>query len=450
MTRPTKERKPAHAPRKRRLTELTIRKARPDKHAAYLIWDTYQRGLALSVQPTGTKSWKVIYSRAGRPRWLHIGNANAIGLAAARELAAECMLAVARGKDPAAERKAGRGKGTFAELAARYVEEHAKDENKSWKQADFLVRRYLLPRWGKLQAAAVVRADVDSALAKIKDRPTLSNAVLASASAIFSWAIKKDILAIVNPCAKIERNETNGRARVLSDSEVPKFWQAFDAAGLVKSSALKTILLTGQRPGEVAAMRWEHIDGNLWTMPGLPEPKTGWRGTKNSEAHDVALSAPVRAILAELGDGKQTSGFVFAGCSRNMLTSAMRDICAALKIENTVRPHDLRRSFATTAASLDISDEGIDRLLNHKLPKKSVRRVYNQHKYREENRIAWEKVAAKIMELAEGVVAETNIVALPAGRGPGYSKYKTSANYSAMVARNLADQAAAMVPKPER
>ena len=63
------------------------------------------------------------------------------------------MLAVARGKDPAAEKRAERGAGTFAELAARYVESYAKKRNKSWRQADTLVQRYLLPRWGKLQAA---------------------------------------------------------------------------------------------------------------------------------------------------------------------------------------------------------------------------------------------------------------------------------------------------------
>jgi Arm DNA-binding domain len=107
-----------------------------------------QRGLALRVQPTGSKSWVVVYSRHGRPRWLYLGNADAIGLADARMLAAEAMLAVAKGKDPAAEKKAERGAGTFAELADRYLEQRAKKHNKSWRQADALVRRFAVPRWG--------------------------------------------------------------------------------------------------------------------------------------------------------------------------------------------------------------------------------------------------------------------------------------------------------------
>jgi hypothetical protein len=79
---------------KRRLTELTVRTAKP-KAAAYLIWDTRQSHLALAVQPTGTKSWKVIYSRHdGRSRWLTLGSADVIDLADARKLAGEVMLLV--------------------------------------------------------------------------------------------------------------------------------------------------------------------------------------------------------------------------------------------------------------------------------------------------------------------------------------------------------------------
>jgi hypothetical protein len=137
MTRPKRPKRP---PRKRQLTELSVRKAQPEP-AAYLIWDARQHGLALQVQPTGSKAWKAIYSRYGRPRWLHLGNASAIGLADARTLAGEAMLKVAKGQDPAAEKRAERGAGTFAELAAKYLAEHAQKNNKSWRQADALFCR---------------------------------------------------------------------------------------------------------------------------------------------------------------------------------------------------------------------------------------------------------------------------------------------------------------------
>src|SRR5262249_38922330 len=112
-------------PQRRKITELFVRKAKPG-----VTWDTHQRGLALRVQGKA-KAWVVVYSRFGRSRWLTLGKADAIGLGDARMLAQEAMLAVARGQDPAAEKKAERGAGSFAELAAKYVEQYAKRRNKS-------------------------------------------------------------------------------------------------------------------------------------------------------------------------------------------------------------------------------------------------------------------------------------------------------------------------------
>ena len=94
-------------PNKQKINALTVARLKPaDK--PYVVWDTVQRGLALRVRPTGARAWKAIYNRHGRTRWLHLGDANAIGLADARQLAAEAMLAVARGADPAADKAAQR------------------------------------------------------------------------------------------------------------------------------------------------------------------------------------------------------------------------------------------------------------------------------------------------------------------------------------------------------
>lgn len=104
-------------------------------------------------------------------------------------LAAEVMLEVARGKDPAAEKRAERSKGPFGELAGPYVEEYAKRHNKSWRQADTLVRRHLLSRWGALQAASISRSDIKAMMTGI-EAPVVANQTLAAASAIFSWAMR--------------------------------------------------------------------------------------------------------------------------------------------------------------------------------------------------------------------------------------------------------------------
>ena len=212
------------APNKLRLTDLIVRRLKPAT-APYLAWDTYQRCLAVRVQPKGTKFWKVIYSRGGRPRWFTIGDASVICLSDARQMAGEVMLDVARGRDPQAERRAERGKDTLADLAERYLEQHAKRKNKSWEQADYLVRRHLLPRLGKLRAADVSKADVRGAIERITS-PTVANQTLAAASAIFSWAIAEEIGGVKsNPCSKVARHKLRSRERVLSASELPLVWK---------------------------------------------------------------------------------------------------------------------------------------------------------------------------------------------------------------------------------
>ena len=388
------KRRAKRAADKRRITELTVSKAKA-KTAAYLIWDTKQGGLALQVQPTGAKSWKVIYSRHGRPRWLTLGPADAVGLKEARDMAREHMVAVAKGGDPAAEKKAERGAGTFADLAQRYVEQHAKKHNRSWKQADALVRRFALPRWGKLQASAITRGDIKAMMAKT-EAPVVANQTLAAVSAIFSWGIREEIVA-ANPCKLITRNVTRSRERVLADSELPLFWKAFGELDPVCGAALKAILLLGQRPGEIAHMRREHIVDGWWQMPGEPVPTLGWPGTKNGQSHRVWIPKPAQALL-----GKSSAGFVFAGPRGGptiKFDSEMRAICRKLGVERAT-PHDLRRTHGSTITALDFGRDAMNRIQNHK--EGGIADVYDRHRYEVQNKTIMEAVAAKIMALVEG------------------------------------------------
>ena len=394
------------AARKIRLTELSVRKARP-MAKAYQIWDSMQRGLALRVQVTGAKSWIVVYSRQGRSRWYTLGSADSIGLAAARMLATEIMLEVARGKDPAAERKAERSKGTFEELAERYVDEYAKTHNKSWKQAAALVRCHVLPHWAKLQAASITRSDVKDMMTRI-EAPIAANQTLAAVSAIFSWAVEEDIVT-ANPCKLVERNPTRSRNRVLAASEVPVFWKALADIDPVEAAALKVLLLTGQRPGEISHMRREHIkDGGWWELPGEEVPELKWPGTKNGRTHRVWLPKVVQDLI---GDG--STGFVFAGPRGgpvNNLDKAMRAICSKLGIERAT-PHDLRRSHGSCITALKFGRDAMNRIQNHK--EGGIADVYDRHEYADENKFIMEAVANRIMALVEGRADETGTVVRP-------------------------------------
>ena len=293
-----------------------------------------------------------------------------------------------RWQRPGCERKAERLTGTFADLASQYVELHAKKHNKSWKQAERLVQRHLLPRWGKLKATAITRAEVRAAMIRI-DAPIVANQTLAAASAIFAWAVGQEI-ATANPCVGVDRNPTTDRERVLSDAEIEVLYGNFDPA-------LKLILLTGQRPGEVAAMQPEHIVDGWWQMPG--KPQGDWPGTKNGKDHRVALSEPaqvlIRLHLADKGGVNRSS-------------SLMKKLVAEFGIERAT-PHDLRRTCLTTITRLGFGRDAMDRIANHRT--RAVTDVYDRHSYADEDRRIMTTVARHIASLVEESVP-TNVVAL--------------------------------------
>ena len=284
MARPRQDGTPAREVNRRKLTDLFV-SSRKAQERAELIWDVKQPGLALSVRPTGKKAWKVIYRHHGRPRWLHLGDVRKIGLADARRLAAKIMLDVIEGKDPAAERKRG-APHRHLRRSRRAVCRAARHRSTT--------RAGSRPSAGAPSpAAALGQAEGDppspaptcAAMMVRIDAPIVANQVLAAASAIFSWAIRQEILT-VNPCKLVDRNPTTDRERVLSDEEVRLLWDKLDPA-------LKLILLTGQRPGEVAAMQREHIADGWWQMPGKPQGALAG-DQERPRSPGVAIASPRR------------------------------------------------------------------------------------------------------------------------------------------------------------
>jgi integrase len=243
---------------------------------------------------------------------------------------------------------------------------------------------------------------------------SVCNQATKALSALFAWAIKEEIVA-VNPCKGIEHHPLTSRERILSDSELPLFWSAFDDAGLVHGAALRCLLLLGQRPGETSHMRKEHVVDGWWTMPGEPVPALGWPGTKNAMTHRIWLPAPVRDIIADLDDGDATTGFVFAGERGGPVTNLdgiMRTICAKLGVERAV-PHDLRRTHGSTVTKLGLGRDIMNRIQNHR--EGGIASVYDRYSYADEIKRAMELVAARIFALATGqALVDNNIVSIRA------------------------------------
>jgi integrase len=369
------------AKEKRTLREFDLRRRKPGAKS-YCIWDAKTPGLVLRVRPSGRATLAFVFNRSGRTRWFTIGDG--VLLSDARRIAAKLRLAVVEGRDPAAERKDRSDAPTFAELAERYVNEDAKRRNRSWRQAAALVSAHLLPKWGRMNAKDVTRAHVRKVIGAIAS-PSVANAVRVSASAIFSFGVKVEVLA-VNPVRGVERNPTQSRSRTLSDSEVALFWPHL-------SPPLKVLLLVGQRPGEVVAMHRTHIKDGWWTLPGAPDRALGWPGVKNGRDHRVWIPRAAREII----DTMDKQGRVFA---RAKLDAEMRKICKRLGVTEKVTPHDLRRSHGSTITRLGFGRDAMNRIQNH--IEGGVTDTYDRYAYEVENKRVMEAVAEHIVALAEG------------------------------------------------
>jgi integrase len=407
MSRPRTDGTAADPPNRRRLDQYYVQHTRPRPNRYFDTWDSKCPGLVLRIQPTGHRSFYYFYRLNGHSHWYHLGNAATVPLGEVRKIVIGLAARIARGENPSTERRAERKSGTFGDLATEYVERYASKNNKSYRQAEKLVTRYLLPKWKTMKAVSIERRDVRAALDRI-EAPVLRNQVLAAASAIFSWAIDNDILKI-NPCQNIKRNPVKSRDRKLSETEVSRFWQVFEDIDPNHAAALRLVLLTGQRPGEVSCMRRQDIEvvdgGAWWHLPG--DPSEGWPGTKNGKTHQVWLSSAARAVLGKLPETK--TGSVFGSRLHN-LDETMRQICASLGIENKVTPHDLRRTCGSTITKLGRGRAAVDRILNH--ADHSITGVYDRNDYTDDDRVTLEMVGAHVMAMVQGVTDNGKVVAL--------------------------------------
>jgi integrase len=209
---------------------------------------------------------------------------------------------------------------------------------------------------------------------------------------MFTWMVKRDLVPD-NTCRGIEHHKRAPAKRFLSNDEIRLVWPQLE-------DALRLVLLTAQRPGEVCHMRWEHLDldAGLWSMPGAPT--TGWPGTKNGHDHEVPLTDPVLALLRD--QDPKPAAFVFPSTTRigkAIKIPSTRDLWPEAGIPR-FRPHDLRATAATKMDELRIVRDHIALVLNH--TDGGVTASYVRHDKRGHKRSALEAWATELSAILEG------------------------------------------------
>jgi integrase len=275
----------------------------------------------------------------------------------------------------------------------------------------------VLPRWGHRDFTTISRADVIALIERLvtAGKPILANRTHALVSAIFSFAIDADLIN-ANPAARLrKRGAERIKTRVLSDEEIRLFWarSVLPPVSRPVGLALRLILLTGVRAGEVAGMGRAELelggDGKpvAWTIPG--------DRSKNGRAHYVPLSPMASALIGEALTLAGEGAFVFlsrvgyGSIEGHALAVAIRRLGASIP---NYQPgaeswkadpptcHDLRRSVATRLSAAGTPAEDVAAILNH-VRTDVTGRHYDQYRRADEKRRAldrWARILSVIVK----------------------------------------------------
>jgi integrase len=350
------------------------------------VWDTVLQCFGVRVSPGGRKTWFVIVRVDGRQKRVSLGTYPAITLAEARAEARKIIRDAQLGVlDDAQETSCP----TLGETVPVFIQVYAKPKNRGWKESERLL--------GKFQSlfikplVDIKRSDIVRILDEIvaSGTPYRANRALAALKKLMSWALDRGMID-VSPIAGLKLpHKEQARERVLSDEELVALSAAADGEGYPFGDAIKLLMLTGQRRGEVAEMRWSEIDldHSIWTIPASR--------SKNGCSHAIPLSVAALNLLRSaprfLG-----SDYVITTTGRAPISGfgrVKKRLHMALGSSNW-RTHDIRRTVASGMARLGVAPHVVEKVLNHKSGIISgVAAVYNRYGYEKEKREALNKWA---------------------------------------------------------
>ncbi|MEM6891724.1 MAG: tyrosine-type recombinase/integrase [Pseudomonadota bacterium] len=349
--------------------------------------DTKRRGLRLRISSTGRASWVFEKRVKGGVKRKHtLGSFPAVGLSDARAMALELEAEAARGVDRV---KATRVEKARLELEAaklitvqqvldRYRDLHLctiRTGDERYRQISQSLEPHL-----QTSIKDLLRKDLQAAVdTKAQEgRRPYANRIRAALVAFANWAFLRGYIDEPIGAGVAKAVKEVHRDRKPSIDEVRQIWAATLQMGDVWGPFFRVLILTGQRRGEIANLRWSEVDfaNRQIVKPG--------RTTKNRQPHITHLSDATLAELEALATDAEQSEFVFSfdgvrPVANPSHAKARLDKLLGEEIEPW-RLHDLRTAMASALNQAKQPEHIVDRILNHAATgsaPSAVSRVYN-------------------------------------------------------------------------
>ena len=411
-------------------------KCPPDKKQAFM-WDVTAPGLGLRATPAGKPAYVFQSVYQGKDLRITIGSPAAWSIPDAQAKARELQRLIDEGKDPrdlkreaiaAVEAKRQQEQEqeqadkvaavTVGEAWAAYVAErtphwgdlHRKDHERLTRAGGETSKRGTRGRGvtiaGPLHPLlALPLRDLNApvieawAAREAQTRPTAARLAWRLLKAFLGWCSEQPgyapALPSANPAKTKKAREALGKAKAKDDSllkeQLPAWFAAVRSIGNSTVAAyLQTLLLTGARPGEVLAMRWDDLN-------------TQWRGLTIRDKVDgervIPLTPYVWHLLAAL---PRRNGFVFASVRKDDAplsepNHAHDKACKVAAIDGLTL-HGLRRSFGTLSEWLEVPAGVVAQIQGHK-PSATAEKHYRVRPL-DLLRVHHERIEAWILEQA--------------------------------------------------
>lgn len=348
-----------------KLTKTNVEKIPFSNKGQVLFHDKTLKGFMLRVGKN-SKTYCVYSTVNRKARQITIGRHGVYTAEQARQAAKEKLYLMSQDIDPNKKARLEALQNiTLRQLFDEFISVRTQLRPATLKGYNYCVLHYLSDWLEKPATDITEKMFLDRYLKVAKDSGhATANNVRRYASSLFNYAIAAHELYDRNPVGMIRRTRSTlpdkRRTNVLTPSQLKAWWQAVeDLDGDIMTDFFKLVLLTGLRRSEASRMQWQHINFEERSFV-IPE-------TKNGEKLTLPMGDYLFALLKKRLN-KTSNQWVFPSTSQNghleEPKKAVSRVREASDIYFTV--HDLRRTYMTIAASLEISAYALKRLVNHK------------------------------------------------------------------------------------
>lgn len=344
------------------ITETYTKRADAPEKGNKIHYDDAIKGFGLRVTKAGAKSFVLNYSINRRERRMTIGSYPAWTAAAAREEAKRLRRLIDRGEDPLEERNKRKAAPNIADLWYEYERTHLPTlSERSRSDQRSMWSKYILPELQSIQVRELSSNHVDHLHARVSEAGTTrANRVLEVLRKALNLAIRWGWIEM-NPADGFRRNAEHSRERYLTPEEYERVFDALDRMQNQRAAnAIRLLILTGARRGEVLSLEWSDLDldQGLWNRPA--------HKSKDRKRKRIPLSNEALVLLKTMEENA-TGHFLFPTSTGTYMPDLNRP-WAWLKKETglqDLRVHDLRHSFASVLISGGVPLETIGKLLGH-------------------------------------------------------------------------------------